>query len=185
MTTAKKDILTNEENQQQKKPSHKKTESIMCLPDERRQIIENMLDLEDWEVDEDPMYNSDEESVVLETPLPPPAPLDMDSSDEESVPETPQPAQIDWEQRFYIQRNSTSAMTNTLMASMRYMRVDIERIQRDGPWSESIAARTAAMRYRLEHMERVVEAFEERDYFTLYRLTPRRLFDVNDTDNSE
>ena len=187
MTTMTKHHHLTDENQQHKTPaSHKRTESIMCLPnDEQRIQIENMVDiiLEDWEMAEE----EEEEDVVPEeeTTMPPTRPFydwEEEESDEESIPPPPTPPEVDWEQRFYMQRNSATTMINILKASMRYMRVDIHKIQDDG--QETMAATTAAMRYRLEHMERVVEAYEESDYFTLYRLTPRRLFDIDD-DNSE
>lgn len=189
MTTMTVRHLTDENRQHEKTPAHKRTESIMCLPnDEQRIQIENMIDivLEDWEEEEEEDEEEEEEAAV---PVAPPAiPLydwEEEESDEESNHPAPAVAEVDWEQRFYMQRNAATAMLNILKASMRYMRVDIHKIQDNGPQSESMAATTAAMRYRLEHMERVVEAYEESDYFTLYRLTPRRLFDVDDDENSE
>lgn len=144
----------------------------MCIPTDQQRIIENMLDvvLEDWEVDENPIET---ESLATD--------MDEENDDEatdseegyedESIPPPP-PTEEDWEQRFYMQRNSAATMTNIIKASMRYMRVDIEKLHH-----EEATPTTTAMRYRLEYMERVVEAFEESDYFTLYRLTPRRLFE--------
>lgn len=171
-------------------PSHKRTESIMCLPnDEQRIQIENMaaVVLEDWEMEEEEEEEPEEEETA---PTAPPARPFYDWEEEDSDDEStiPPPPPVDWEQRFYMQRNSATTMLDILKASMRYMRVDIHKIEDDGPWTETIAATTAAMRYRLEHMERVIEAYEESDYFTLYRLTPRRLFDIddeNDDENSE
>lgn len=162
----------------------------MCLPnDEQRIQIENMaaVVLEDWEMEEEEEEEPEEEETA---PTAPPARPFYDWEEEDSDDEStiPPPPPVDWEQRFYMQRNSATTMLDILKASMRYMRVDIHKIEDDGPWTETIAATTAAMRYRLEHMERVIEAYEESDYFTLYRLTPRRLFDIddeNDDENSE
>ena len=183
--------LADENQQHRTPPSHKRTESIMCLPnDEQRIQIENMVDvvLEDWEMaeeeeEEEATTVPEEETAVPATP--PARPFydwEDEESDDESIPPPATPPEVDWEQRFYMQRNSATAMINILKASMRYMRVDIHKIQDNG--QETMTATTAAMRYRLEHMERVVEAYEESDYFTLYRLTPRRLFDIDD-ENSE
>lgn len=118
------------------------------------------------------------DAAAMAAPQPNPDPIDElnrfvynsddDSrSSEESIED---PALFSEEQIRTIIRNATIVLIRNMEAHIRFHRVDVHRVE------DLIGenATTAAMRYRLEAMEEMLEAFEHNNLFNGY--IPRQLF---------
>lgn len=135
---------------------HKKKDRKMCLPTDH-EIIENMAEMvtDQWEEDAEEGFSDID--------------IEEEEEEEEEGGDDDPIANLTEDQIRIITRNATSRLLSNLRASIRFMRVDINRLTHTEP-----TATTAAVNYRMEDMERMIEAFEDN---AIIRFQPRNLFE--------
>lgn len=84
---------------------------------------------------------------------------DMDSDTDEDVDD------LNEEQRRIVVRNATAILLRNMQAHLRFMRVDVHRIEEE----TGRTARIAAMDTRIADMERMIEAFEDNNIIGMRR----------------
>lgn len=108
---------------------------------------------------------------VAAVPAPPPNHrlgnlLDLEEeSDSDSEMSDADTVDLDDEQRRIVIRNATAILLRNMQAHLRFMRVDVHRIEEE----TGRTARIAAMDTRIADMERMIEAFEDNNIIGMRR----------------